>query len=259
MRIKIIAECPQETFIPYNYHYQMSAALYSLIEKSSPEYSEFLHNQGFFTDNRKFKLFTFSKLTFHPFKNNLTGFEKVKSISFQFSTPIEKSFEHLILGLFAENSINLGRKEFQTEFHITHAETLPDPQFEKEMYFRCLSPIAASVRSDESHSTKHYLDYMDPQERENYISAIFDNLKMKFKTIFDKDYTGNDGFSFSYDPLYIVKKSGKIRKMVRFGKSNIIGMEAPFKITADPELIKIGYDCGFGVNNSAGFGCVEVS
>jgi CRISPR-associated endoribonuclease Cas6 len=35
-------------------------------------------------------------------------------------------------------------------------------------------------------------------------------------------------------------------------------MEAPFTITADPQLIQLGYECGFGENNSAGFGMVEV-
>jgi len=34
--------------------------------------------------------------------------------------------------------------------------------------------------------------------------------------------------------------------------------EAPFKIVADPRLIKIGYDCGFGNDNSAGSGCADL-
>ncbi|MBN2244972.1 MAG: CRISPR-associated endoribonuclease Cas6, partial [Candidatus Aminicenantes bacterium] len=39
---------------------------------------------------------------------------------------------------------------------------------------------------------------------------------------------------------------------------NIKAFEAPFIIRANPELIKIGYQCGFGEKNSAGFGCVEI-
>ena len=40
-------------------------------------------------------------------------------------------------------------------------------------------------------------------------------------------------------------------------RTKIKGFEAPFKIIADPKLIKIGYDAGLGNNNSAGLGCVK--
>ena len=57
---------------------------------------------------------------------------------------------------------------------------------------------------------------------------------------------------------------GKISKLIHFKKidknikTKIKGFEAPFKIIANPELIKVGYDCGFGNDNSAGLGCVEI-
>jgi len=170
---------------------------------------------------------------------------------------MEKSFEHLILGIFSDKNFEFGRREDPAIFEITHVETLKEPVFQEQMNFYCLSPIAVSVRNNEIHSSKHYLDYLNPSERTNYIAALFENMKMKYKTIYREDFAGNQKFDFSFDPAYIVKKSGKIRKMIRFGKSNIVGMEAPFTISAAPELIKIGYDCGFGVNNSAGFGMAE--
>ncbi|MEA3414942.1 MAG: CRISPR-associated endoribonuclease Cas6, partial [Thermodesulfobacteriota bacterium] len=54
----------------------------------------------------------------------------------------------------------------------------------------------------------------------------------------------------------------KISKLFHFKKidnnvkTKIKGFEAPFKIVADYRLIKIGYDAGFGNDNSAGMGCV---
>ena len=66
-----------------------------------------------------------------------------------------------------------------------------------------------------------------------------------------------------YDPTYITRKHGKISKLIHFKKINntqrtkIKGFEAPFTITADSRLIKIGYDAGFGNGNSAGLGCVK--
>jgi len=171
---------------------------------------------------------------------------------------MEKSFEHLILGIFSNQSFEFGKRENPAFFEIIHVETLKEPVFQEQMNFSCLSPIAVSVRNDENHSSKHYLDYLNPAERKQYIAALFENLKMKYRAIYHEDFIGSQEFDFSFDPAYIVKKSGKIRKMVKFGKSNIVGMEAPFKISAAPELIRIGYDCGFGVNNSAGFGMAEM-
>jgi len=51
----------------------------------------------------------------------------------------------------------------------------------------------------------------------------------------------------------------KISKPISF-KNNIKikAYEAPFTIKANPELIKIGYDCRFGEKNSAGFGMVKI-
>jgi len=49
---------------------------------------------------------------------------------------------------------------------------------------------------------------------------------------------------------------GKISKLIHFKKidnnirTKIKGFEAPFTVVANPELIKIGYDCGFGNGGS---------
>ncbi|MCK5721394.1 MAG: hypothetical protein KAI84_02580, partial [Gammaproteobacteria bacterium] len=59
------------------------------------------------------------------------------------------------------------------------------------------------------------------------------------------------------------QKTKAISKLIHFKIDNNIrtkikGFEAPFRIVADPELIGIGYDVGFGNDNSAGMGCVEL-
>jgi CRISPR-associated endoribonuclease Cas6 len=58
--------------------------------------------------------------------------------------------------------------------------------------------------------------------------------------------------------MYIARKNGKISKLIEFKKQVMVkATESPFTVEADPELIKIGYECGWGEKNSAGFGCVE--
>jgi len=267
LRVKITALTESPATIPFNYNYALHSAIYGLLKKSSGEYSRYLHDKGFINETKKkrFKLFTFSKLFFTPTKIQKAGFSRVKETSFIFSTPIEQSYEHLILGLFSEQTFHLNFFNEKINFSVTRVESMPEPQFNNECKFLCLSPIAVSTQREKANGRleQHYLDYMNPAEREHFIENIKKNLINKYQTFYKTNYADHDHeFKFSFDVNYIAKRQGKISKLIHFKKidknikTKIKGFEAPFKIVADPRLIKIGYDCGFGNDNSAGMGCV---
>ena len=269
MRVKITALTESPATIPFNYNYALHSAIYGLIEKSSGEYSRYLHDKGFINEaaKKRFKLFTFSKLFFTPSRIQKNGFHQVKEISFIFSTPIEQSYEHLILGLFSDQTFHLNFFNKKINLSVTQVESMPEPQFNNECKFLCLSPIAVSTQREKTNGRleQHYLDYMNPEEREHFIENIKKNLINKYQAFYKTDYTDHkQEFKFSFDVNYIAKRQGKISKLIHFKKidknikTKIKGFEAPFKIIADPRLIKIGYDCGFGNDNSAGMGCVEI-
>jgi CRISPR-associated endoribonuclease Cas6 len=268
LRVKITALAQSPATIPFNYNYALHSAIYGLIEKSSGEYSGYLHDKGFInkTVKKRFKLFAFSKLFFAPTKIQKNGFHQVKEISFIFSTPIEQSYEHLILGLFSDQIFHLNFFGEKINFSVTRVEAMPEPQFNKECKFLCLSPIAVSTQRKKANGRleQHYLDYMNPEEREHFIENIKKNLINKYQTFYKTDYADHDHeFKFSFDVNYIAKRQGKISKLIHFKKINnniktkIKGFEAPLKISADPGLIKIGYDAGFGNGGSIGLGCVK--
>ena len=269
LRVKITALTKLPATIPFNYNYALHSAIYGLIEKSSGEYSEYLHDKGFINEavKRRFKLFTFSKLFFAPTKIQKTGFSRVKEITFIFSTPIEQSYEHLILGLFSDQTFYLNFSGEKINFSVTQVKSLPEPVFNNECKFLCLSPIAVSTQREKANGRleQHYLDYMIPEEREHFIENIKKNLINKYQTFYKTKYADNEHeFKFSFDVNYIAKRQGKISKLIHFKKidknitTKIKGFEAPFKISADPELIGIGYDAGFGNSGSMGLGCVEI-
>jgi CRISPR-associated endoribonuclease Cas6 len=270
VRVSITAETPQPVFIPFNYNYALHAAIYRIIQKSSTDYSQYLHDQGFANDavNRRFKLFTFSRLFFTPANRTKTGFRQVRQIRFIFSTPMEASFEHLVLGLFSDQVMHLNLSGKDVPFAITQVEALPEPMFNNTCRFVCLSPIAVSTQREkpDGQPEQHFLDYMNPAERDHFIDNIQKNLIHKFQTFYNDPAPELEfGFTFSFDPAYIARKQGKISKLIHFKKithsqtTKIKGFEAPFTITADPRLIKIGYEAGFGNDNSAGLGCVDFS
>jgi len=53
------------------------------------------------------------------------------------------------------------------------------------------------------------------------------------------------------------KRTGKIIKNIQFKQTNIIGFLAPFTVIGSPELIRVGYEAGFGEKGSMGFGMVK--
>lgn len=257
MRLKILLKSSRRISLPYSYQYWLHSAIYDLIRKSSPDYSQFLHDTGFIDENKHLKLFVFSRLFFAKAVFAAQSIKEVEQAELYFSTPIPKSFEHLVLGIFSDQKLLLKTNMELAEFDISLVETLPEPIWTDEMKFICLSPIAVAGKSEE-HSGKHFFDYMKPEEKERFIGGIRDNLLRKYRLIRQTEFGGKADIDFNFDPLYIVKKQGRIRKRIHFKGTEIIGMEAPFTISADPQLIQTGYECGFGENNSAGFGMVEM-
>jgi CRISPR-associated endoribonuclease Cas6 len=57
----------------------------------------------------------------------------------------------------------------------------------------------------------------------------------------------------------VVRHGGRISKLIDYKGTKIRGYQAPFTVTGPPELLRIGYACGFGDRNSQGFGMVEVA
>ena len=62
MRIKVILVTDVPISIPINYQYQLSSAIYNLLQKADQEYARELHQKGYEFGSKKFKLFTFSSL-----------------------------------------------------------------------------------------------------------------------------------------------------------------------------------------------------
>jgi len=265
LRLKIRAVSERPLFIPLNYQYPLHSVIYKLIQQSSQKYAEFLHAEGFHVDinsPKRFKLFTFSQLKVMPYRFTGEGFDGVKTIEFVYSTAAEKSFEHLVYGLFAKQELcfRFGRKTCR--FLVQRVESLPEPQFTDSMRFICLSPITVSTKREKADGTGlevHFLDYLNPAEKSHFCNNLFLNLTRKYQTLLQAPYHGDTAFEFQFDPEYLIKRQGKISKLIQFKNGiKIKAFEAPFTISADPDLIKIGYQSGFGEKNSDGFGCVEI-
>ncbi|RFM23635.1 MAG: CRISPR-associated endoribonuclease Cas6 [Candidatus Thermochlorobacter aerophilum] len=255
LKLTLIQERRKES-LPVSTNYYICAAIYRALERSSPEFSGLMHRRGYSSPEgrRKFKLFTFSNLNVPERKiegTRLISFSK--KISLMISSPVEDFLQHLVTGLFLDGYFFIEHARFRKG----DIQTLPDPEFSETMEFSMLSPMVVSVmRPDRS---KEFLKYND----ERLPTVVLKNLLAKYQAIHGHSFEGDvSTFAIRFSEKYLTRRQGKVEKLIkihegRAEETHIKAILCPFTITAPIELIKVGYDCGFGEKNSVGFGMVK--
>ncbi len=264
MRIKIKLKCSSNFKLSINYNYAFSAAIYKLLRFGSEEFAQFLHNTGYKHAGKTYKLFSFA-LRFDKFKiqNRLIRLLEPTASLIITSPLIEEFIQNFVSGTFQEQQIEISDNITKTIFSIEQIESLPASVFYDKMKFIMLSPIILSTKQQHNGKLQqYYFRYNDPMEEINRV--LNKNLISKYEIIENTEYSG-DGVKIKWDEKYIqrmVARKKRLTKKITVRKSeqikiDLIGNQLPFEIEGDTELIKIGYDCGFGEKNSLGFGLVE--
>ena len=267
----------RKSSLPINYNYFLTGLIYRTIEKSSKDFAQFLHSDGYRIDTSKkgFKLFTYSRLLYEEYsiRGEIITFEQ-NHIDWRISSPVQEFIEHLVNGVFMEGQeVNIGPESRNTMFIIEKLMSLPSPTFKESMRFLCLSPITISKTINRSsrlngsscsnglnglnslnrlNSSCHYIR---PWE-EGFSDAIKENLIKKYRLVYGETIKSPE-FEIKVDTDYLNKRSGKIIKKINFKGTDIIGWEAPFVANGNPKLLEIGYEAGFGEKGSMGFGMVK--
>lgn len=254
MRIKLdLVHVNKNGFsVPINYNHFLTSLAYKTIGDSSSEYASFLHDEGYSSKevDKKFKLFTYSQLRFSNMEveSDIIN-SKSPEVRWFISSPVTQFIEHLASGLLDSGDVRIG----QETFHVEQISSVKPPDFTEEMDFLCMSPIVSSTMVKKNGELKTYYYRFDDKELS---TALLSNLKNKYKLIHGEDRTDNS-FRITFDKDYVEKKNGRISKLVDFKGIRIKGIFAPFTVTGNPELIKLGYQAGFGEKGSMGFGMVK--
>ena len=250
MRIQILAEVGNGMSLSINYNHLLVGAIYRFLTESNPEYADFLHREGYKVDEKRFKLFTFSQLMAKRryIKGQQIYFQS--TLTWFVSSPIEQFLSHVTDTLLTEGRLSIG----SSILRIKDVKVPRVPSFQSEMEFRCLSPIVMSAtRIYEGKNRTHYCLLDDPELSE----LIRQNLIRKHEAIHGC-IPQDDTFSIRFDDDYIRRKQGRVTRLVDFKGIKIRGILCPFRVSGSPALIQVGYECGFGDKNSAGFGMVGV-
>lgn len=254
MRFKIVLNIDKQPFgdlIPLNYQYAASALIYRILSNSESGFSEWLHQNGFKDDKRRFKLFTFSRLSVPRYTID-SSFLKIlcDTIEWYISFLPERSTQEFVQGLFKEQSFELGDRRAKIRFRVQGVEILPSPVLKESMEFETLSP-ACIVRQENDGSEK----YISP-DHPDATDIVKLNLLNKYRAFYGHDFPISD-FPFILRTLNEPRSSLVTIKEGTPQESKIRGFMCKFNLIAPVELMKIVYETGVGSKNSQGFGFIQ--
>lgn len=242
--------------LPLSYSYEISSWIYKVLAISDSGYAEWLHNNGFSIEGKRFKFFTFSQLFFDDAKpvkgtDRLAIFGNKAQLYLSFLP--EKSTEEFVKGIFINNTFTLGDRKSKVKFKIESIELLPPLDFRYDcIQFQTRSPIIVSMKNE-----KGQIVYISPEDTHyNYGDLLINNLKEKYKIYYQKEFEETSEYEFK---LLSPAQSKLIRiKADTKEEIRIRGFNFEFMIKAAPSLLYLMYESGAGEKNSLGFGMAKM-
>lgn len=265
MRLFLKLRAKTSDNISFNYNYSLSAAIYKLLNFGSAEFSTFLHDIGYESNNKYYKFFTFAlQLEKTTFNKKYLVLDSPNANLYISSPLVDDFIKNFVIGTFEKQTIEIYAEGIKTKFNIITTEILPEPIYSDEMYFKMITPMVLSTQVNYNDKLSTYYFRVDDDLKK--LNKIFNqNLINKYEAIHNKKYEGK-GTELTWDYDYLVKaakSNKKLTKKVSIMKDyespiEVVGMFCPFSLKGDIKLIKVGYESGFGSQNSMGFGLVYV-
>lgn len=248
MRIKIRFYSSSKIHLPTGYISLIQGFLYNKIDKLN---SKWLHEEGFTSGGRKFRLFCFSWIlerARYDRENSIFIFPE--NISFIVSSPVDWILEDIATNTIKSDKVKLG----DNVLFISSIEVLKEKVFKNnEIVLRALTPIEVHSTFEKPNGKKitHYYTPFDSE----FSEFVNNNLKKKWNAFYKEDCK----YDLSIEPLF---KGNRYESIIYFGtnpKTRILvkGWRGKYLCKAPSELLKFAYNTGLGSKNSQGFGMVE--
>jgi CRISPR-associated endoribonuclease Cas6 len=257
MRLKLSLSCKKGALIAFNNRYELSAVLYRIIEKADGAFADWLHNEGYASDGRNFKLFTFGWLNPYPYEmsaDKKSMIAKEGRVTWEVSFCVDTIIQHFVAGIFHEASFDL-KAGFQEKVHfrVENVEILQLPIFKETMRYTCETPILIG-RKNEGTRNETYLSPLD----DGYEELFLHNLKGKVKAA--QGETFQDTTELNFRLLSPAEKVKKKAFDIHKGKEKIrcVPFVFDFEVSVPLTWQHIGFLAGFGQDNALGLGMCKV-
>lgn len=255
MRFKItLNRSTRQRMLPVDYQYYLCAWIYKVIGKADPQFSDFLHTQGYIMGYKQFKLFNYSPLNFgRPtlWKEKALFEIHTDQISLLVSFHLAEAAEKFIIGLFKNQEVYVGDQFNGLDLMVSQVERLPDTEIKNTMNYQAVSPVVISLKDEKS----KYAQYLSPSDIE-YIDLISKNLSTKYGSIPNATNPPED-CNFQFMTNGVPKSKLVTIKPYTPEQSKVRGFVYDFTLTCSAEIHQFILDAGIGEKNSMGFGWVE--
>jgi CRISPR-associated endoribonuclease Cas6 len=261
MRIEVNLYSLRNGCLSLNYNYYLSSLIYRIVGAHSRKFAMKLHKDGFKSDGKIFKAFTFSKIFYfdgaYVEGGNLILPQNCE-VSFLVSSPYEEFVKSFALGLTKTSKIWIGKKSNLFELKSVELVFEPeifdgDPLEEIEVKGVFISPLVVS--KVDSLGRKVYLGCFDAEVP--YL--VRENLFKKFNAFYK--FIPEDYFEFNFSTDYLMNHDWQKLIAIKEGtpeETKVKGMLAPFTLKGTRRLVKFSWEIGLGEKNSMGFGMWDI-
>ena len=227
--------------MPWDYLDWLQGLFYCALERGQPKLAHKIHGIGFSGGGKRYKLVTFSLMCPEKYEKTPQGLHVRGRLRWWISSPLESVVEALALGLLAQPEVRFGIHTL----HVGQISVLLPPTFTEKMTFITLSPIFVSTghRNDEGKFCKRFLSPEEPE----FTRVLVENLRRKFIAAYGEVSDGELRFEWLDEPR---------SKLFCVNKIKVRGWMLRFCVSGSTDLIRLGYDAGFGERNAQGFGMV---
>lgn len=235
--------------LPISYHSEVQGMIYRILSQS-PAYSAFLHDEGYFLNGRKYKLFVYSLLT-GKYDIHMPEIIFQGDFSLEVRSPKQNFCELFTSALMKDISLELNHQPISLSSFEVHSDRIDTDHVQIDM----LSPMCLhrTEKIDEEQSKTIYLAPTDP-DFNRYL-----NMNLHHKLAASEDREPYEEIHLA--PLY--PDHGGMQKrdkyVTRFDNRILINAwRGKYRLSGDPRDLSFLYDAGLGTRNSQGFGMFRI-
>lgn len=235
MQLIVNINLEEPLVLPLNYNHIVQAIIYRTLSVI-PEYADFIHDVGYTTENRSFKMFHFGQLMgeYRIERHNII-FDHFVSLEIRSPQPL---FINILRESFAQNGITFGGKVYEDISLEMYDYTVE----EEELLIEMKSPL--TVYSSDPVSGRTY--YFEPMES-GFAEMIDENFKRKYEA-----YYGIRPFSSVEVKL---KEGYRPRKIVtKYQGIYVNAWLGQYCLKGERKYLDFLYQTGLGAKNAQGFG-----
>ncbi|HHW39898.1 MAG TPA: CRISPR-associated endoribonuclease Cas6 [Syntrophomonadaceae bacterium] len=243
MQLTVFFSAPGPVAIPVQYSHLVQGLIYRHLD--NPVLRNYLHDQGFVLEKRRFKLFTFSRLL-----GKEVRYDREKGclvftppIRLLICSPIPFILQELGTGFLKEGSVRLGNARLEVMKFSTAAPRVR----QAALRVRMLSPLVV-YSTFANGDGKKYTYYYSPFEP-RFADLVAENLAKKHLLIYGRS-AQSEGFA-----LRPVGVRDSDQKVTYYKETVVKGWMGEYELSGDPGLLQVALDAGLGAKNSQGYGC----